>query len=152
MEKIIKVQFISALSADALIEQGFEAPQGKCLTIHARSDQMKARVLEQIAAGSDVVVSVTTDHFRNGSWFEELATQKAAAPQAQEPTGDELIGTTRAWNEGIKDGFGQPITGEFTVLGWSKLKPELLLWRVDGVVRHVTTPADIYENSHPVSA
>jgi hypothetical protein len=66
----IKVQLPDRVSAAALIENGLDFPEGDILTFHAYSDMMKARVLELIAAGQNVVVKPTTEEPRDGEWFE----------------------------------------------------------------------------------
>lgn len=66
----IKVQLLGRTSSAALVESGFDFPKGGVLTFHAYSDAMKARVLELIADGQNVVVKPTTEKRRDGEWFE----------------------------------------------------------------------------------
>jgi hypothetical protein len=66
----VKVQLPGQVTAAALIENGFDFPEGNVLTFHAYSDLMKARVLEMIAAGRVVVVKPTAEIPRVGEWFE----------------------------------------------------------------------------------
>jgi hypothetical protein len=65
----IKVQMPGKVTAAALIESGTDYT-GKCLTFHAFSKEMKARVLEQIALGAPILVSETFEKPRTGEWME----------------------------------------------------------------------------------
>lgn len=64
----IKVQMPEKVSTNALIESGLI--NGGVLTFHAYSDEMKARVLELIAKGENVLVSQTDQAPRKGEWIE----------------------------------------------------------------------------------
>ena len=66
----LKVQMPGKLTAAALMNSGLGFNEGKCLTFHAFSDKMKARILEQIALGQNITVSVTTEEPKTGEWME----------------------------------------------------------------------------------
>lgn len=66
----IKVQLPDRISTAALIESGIHI-KGQCVTFHAFSDTMKARVLELIAKGNErVLLRVTDETPRTGEWME----------------------------------------------------------------------------------
>ena len=62
------------VTASAMINSGWRR-EGDALTFIAYSDEMKARVLEKIAAGAPYRVTVTNDPARDGEWFEPLKPQ-----------------------------------------------------------------------------
>ena len=69
---VLRVQFTDgSLSVKAIIEHGLPK-DGEVLTFHARSDEMKARVLEAISKGAKLKVSVVDGDFITGEWFQEL--------------------------------------------------------------------------------
>lgn len=68
---VLKVQLpVGRLSSNALINSGFDDAINKCVTFHAYSDRMKARILEKIAAGGPYSVSITDETPRDGEWME----------------------------------------------------------------------------------
>lgn len=68
---VLKVQLpVGRLSSGALIESGFDDALNKCVTFHAYSDLMKARILEKIAAGGPYTVTITDETPRDGEWLE----------------------------------------------------------------------------------
>ena len=68
----LKVQIVGKISAAAHINPRsvFPGEHAGVLTFHAKSDGMKARVLETIAAGYEVHVSPTLEEFTTGEWYE----------------------------------------------------------------------------------
>ena len=68
-EKTIKVQLPGQLTASAFIEGGIKS-EDMAITFHAHTDRMKARVLELIASGRTVIVSLTNDAPMVGEWME----------------------------------------------------------------------------------
>jgi hypothetical protein len=68
--KVLKVQRTDGqITANALVSSGFPKP-GHVLTFIAYSNEMKARILEQIANGAPYRAFATNDKPRNGEWFE----------------------------------------------------------------------------------
>lgn len=65
----IKVQMPGKVTAAALVNSGLDY-KGKCLTFHAFSKEMKARVLEQMAMGVNIIVSETMEDPKTGEWME----------------------------------------------------------------------------------
>ena len=70
----LKIQLPDKITGAAFINQGIlsDFNKGRCLTFHAFSDTMKARVLEMIAQGEKVTVSVTNEAPKTGEWMEEI--------------------------------------------------------------------------------
>lgn len=74
----IKVQIPGVITSSAIINHGI--PEGDLvLTFMAFSDAMKARILERIAKGDDIRVSLTNEPIRTGEWFEPLHSDSVAA-------------------------------------------------------------------------
>jgi len=70
MSQNVKVQLPSRYPSDRVLLT--RIPEvGEVFTFHAFSDAMKARVLELIASGQNVVVSLTDENPRTGEWFEK---------------------------------------------------------------------------------
>jgi len=65
----------SYVTAAAIINSGW--PHSYAITFIAYSDEMKARVLEKIAAGVPYRVTVTNDPGIVGEWFEPLVGENA---------------------------------------------------------------------------
>ncbi len=73
---VLRVQFTDgSLSMNSIIEHGLPK-EGEVLTFHAYSDEMKARVLEAIAKGAKLKLSVfdADGDYVTGEWFQELVT------------------------------------------------------------------------------
>lgn len=66
----IKVQIPNAISSASILESGTKGIENKMLTFHAFSDKMKACVLERIAAGDKLIISITNEAPRVGEWME----------------------------------------------------------------------------------
>ena len=69
----IKVQIKNRLSTNAIIASGI-SKEGDYLTFHAYSDQMKARILENLLnSRSEIYVSICDEARKDGEWYEPLA-------------------------------------------------------------------------------
>ena len=70
---IIKVQLPkTSVSVSAILESGLPT-ENQRLTFLAYSDEMKARVLDLIVSGKDILVSSYDGPPRDGEWFEDEA-------------------------------------------------------------------------------
>lgn len=71
----LKIQLPKAFSLNAHVKTMTStktaAEQDLVTTFHAYSDTMKARVLEAIAQGEEVIVKPTDDEPRDGEWLEK---------------------------------------------------------------------------------
>ena len=67
----LKVQMPGKLTAAALMNSSLGFNEGKCFTFHAFSEKMKARVLEQIALGQNIIVRETMEAPKTSEWMEE---------------------------------------------------------------------------------
>ena len=68
---IIKVQLPkTSISVSSILESGLPK-ENQRLTFLAYSNEMKARVLELIASGKDVLVASYDGPKRDGEWFED---------------------------------------------------------------------------------
>ena len=71
----LKVQFPDLFSLQAHVAANISTREANerdmITTIHAFSDEMKARVLEEIAAGTNVLVVSTDEEPKRGDWLEE---------------------------------------------------------------------------------
>jgi hypothetical protein len=78
MQIRIKVQMpVGTISTSSIVECGIPS-LGQRLTFCAYSDEMKARVLEMIVAGKDVLVGSYVGPKRDGEWFEAEMTKTLA--------------------------------------------------------------------------
>jgi len=73
---VIKVQLPGRTSIQAIVNARYDGKDENYsgdLTFHAYSDEMKARVLEQIAKGLQAVLTEVQDEPRDGEWLEPIA-------------------------------------------------------------------------------
>lgn len=75
----LKVQIPGVVTSASIIESGIPESDNLVLTFMAFSDAMKARILERIAKGDDIRVSLTNEPIRTGEWFEPLHSDSVAA-------------------------------------------------------------------------
>ena len=67
---ILKVQYDSAVPTTSAIHKYGFPQEGEVLTFLAYSDAMKARVLELIAQGQKLTISVYNGKQKDGEWYE----------------------------------------------------------------------------------
>lgn len=67
---IVKVQYDYAEPTGSAIARSGFPQEGEVLTFLAYSDQMKARVLEMMAQGKKITLSIHEGRPRDGEWYE----------------------------------------------------------------------------------
>lgn len=75
----IKVQVPGASTSSGIPKEG------EVLTFMAFSDNMKARVLEWIASGDTIVVTLTDEPVRTGEWYEPPFIKPIKGEKLKEP-------------------------------------------------------------------